>query len=245
MARDSARLSLEVYRLEVNGIARQSKRLALGNSNDPVPSIIERLEHVCVICARCSPRILFGNTKDYVDGRVAGYLCNEISPASRVRPATHFYALADCRDARRCGGPFDPKPHVEHVLRRGHQVNVNFEATIFDRSLHDDLRFRLTRKRTSAYFLSGQSGDFSPIAHSLGGSPSAVFWYNQLPQTVQFQLLLIIFVILPYEPNVMAPDAARSPSGGALDGFPTSARQASQGCMFVSKDLYRGIVALP
>lgn len=71
-----------------------------------------------------------------------------------------------------------------------------------------------------------------------------MFWYNQLPQTVQFQLLLIIFVILPYEPNVLAPYAARSPSGGALDGFLT-ARQASQGCMFVSKDLYRGIVALP
>jgi hypothetical protein len=121
---------------------------------------------------------------------------------------------------------------------------VNFEATIFDRSLHDDLRFRLTRKKTSAYFLSGQSGGSFPIAHSLGGSPSAVFWYNQLPQTVQFQLLLI-FVILPCEPNVLTPVAARSPCGGTLDGFPTSARQASQGCMFVSKELYRGIVALP
>jgi len=75
-----------------------------------------------------------------------------------------------------------------------------------------------------------QSAGRSPIAHSFGGSPSAVFWYIQLPQTVQFQLLLT-FVMFPGGPNAPTPEAARSPCGGTLDGFPTSSRQASQGCI--------------
>jgi hypothetical protein len=41
---------------------------------------------------------------------------------------------------------FDTKPDVEHVLRSGQQINVNFESAIFDRSLHEDLRFPHRRK---------------------------------------------------------------------------------------------------
>jgi hypothetical protein len=63
-----------------------------------------------------------------------------------------------------------------------------------------------------------------------GGSPTAVFWCIQLPQTVQFHLLLT-FVMLPGGPNALTPETARSPCGGTLDGFPTSSRQASQGCI--------------
>jgi hypothetical protein len=65
-----------------------------------------------------------------------------------------------------------------------------------------------------------------------------VFWYNQFPQTVQFQLFLVLD-ILPSELPALTSDAARSPCGGMLDGFPTIARQASQGCMFVSDALFR------
>lgn len=102
--------------------------------------------------------------------------------------------------------------------------------------------FRLPQKRNRDYFLSGQSAISLPITHWLGGTPSAVLPDNQLPQTVQFQLLLIL-VIFAGRPTVLTPDAARSPCGGMVDGFPTSARQASQGCMFVSDKLSRGIVA--
>ncbi|WP_166656320.1 hypothetical protein [Paraburkholderia sp. BL10I2N1] len=84
----------------------------------------------------------------------------------------------------------------------------------------------------------GQSAGRPPIVHSFGGSPSAVFWYSQLPQTVQFQLLLT-FVIWLGGPNALAPAAARSPCGGTLDGLPTSSRQASHGCTSVSHELFR------
>jgi hypothetical protein len=86
----------------------------------------------------------------------------------------------------------------------------------------------------------GQSAGRSPIAHSFGGSPSAVFWYIQLPQTVQFRLLT--FVMLPGGPNALTPEAARSPCGGTLDGFPTRSRQASEGYIWVSHKLFRGVV---
>ena len=88
---------------------------------------------------------------------------------------------------------------------------------------------------------SGQSNGRSPIAHSLGGSPSAVFWYNRLPQTVQHQLLLT-FVVWLGAPNALKPEAARSPCGGAVDGFPTNSRQALQGCITGSNESFRGIV---
>jgi hypothetical protein len=58
-----------------------------------------------------------------------------------------------------------------------------------------------------------------------------VFWYIQLPQTVQFHLLLT-FAMLPGGPNALTPETARSPCGGTLDGFPTWSRQASQGCIW-------------
>jgi hypothetical protein len=61
-----------------------------------------------------------------------------------------------------------------------------------------------------------------------------------LPQTVQFQLWLT-FVMLFGGPNALTPEAARSPCGGTLDGFPTNSRQALQGCIAVSKELFRGI----
>jgi hypothetical protein len=64
-----------------------------------------------------------------------------------------------------------------------------------------------------------------------------VFWYIQLPQTVQFQLLLTL-VMLPGGPNALIPEAARSPCGDTLDGFPTSSRQALQGCIYVSDELF-------
>jgi hypothetical protein len=67
--------------------------------------------------------------------------------------------------------------------------------------------------------------------------PSAVFWYSQLPQTVQFQLLLI-FVAWLGGPIALTPESARSPCGGTLDGFPTNLRQALQGCITASKDLF-------
>jgi hypothetical protein len=50
---------------------------------------------------------------------------------------------------------------------------------------------------------------------------------------VQFQLLLT-FVMLPGGPNALTPEAARSPCGGTPAGFPTSSRQASQGCIYMS-----------
>ena len=91
---------------------------------------------------------------------------------------------------------------------------------------------RLVRKVHDCHF-AGQSAGRSPIAHSFGGSPSAVFWYIQLPQTVQFHLLLT-FVMLPGGPTALTPEAARWACGGTLDGFPTSSRQASQGCIYVA-----------
>jgi hypothetical protein len=69
-----------------------------------------------------------------------------------------------------------------------------------------------------------------------------VFWYSQLPQIVQFQLLLIFFMLLGGS-VALTPEAARSPCGGTLDGFPTSSRQALQGCTTVSTELFRGIGA--
>jgi hypothetical protein len=67
--------------------------------------------------------------------------------------------------------------------------------------------------------------------------PSAVFWYSQLPQTVQFQLLLI-FVVWPDGPIALTPEGARSPCGETLDGLPANSRQALQGCITVSNDAY-------
>jgi hypothetical protein len=55
---------------------------------------------------------------------------------------------------------------------------------------------RCALRKVHGRHFAGQSAGRSPIAHSFGGSPSAVFWYLQLPQTVQFQLLLT-FVMLP------------------------------------------------
>ena len=57
---------------------------------------------------------------------------------------------------------------------------------------------------------------------------------------MQFQLWLT-FVMLFGGPNALTPEAARSPCGGTLDGFPTNSRQALQGCIAVSKELFRGI----
>jgi hypothetical protein len=190
---------------------------------------------------RLGAKTLSANTKDHVYGALTGYLCNQISPAPRVRPATHFYARADCCDTERFCGSFYTKPNVEHVLRRGRQVNVNFEATVFDSSLHEALSCGAV-ERVGVYVLSDQPSGRSPMAHRFGGSASAVFWYIQLPQTVQFQLLLI-FVMLAGGPYALAPEGARSPCGGTLDGFPTSARQASQGRMSVSKEPVREILA--
>jgi hypothetical protein len=59
---------------------------------------------------------------------------------------------------------------------------------------------------------------------------------------VQFQLWLT-FVMLFGGPNALTPEAARSPCGGTLDGFPTNSRQALQGCIAVSKQLFGGIEA--
>jgi hypothetical protein len=73
--------------------------------------------------------------------------------------------------------------------------------------------------------------------------PSAVFWYSQLPQTVQFQLLLI-FVMWLGGPIALTPEAARSPCGGTLDGLPTNSRQALQGCIAVSDNLIRRVKSL-
>ena len=41
---------------------------------------------------------------------------------------------------------FDATPYVEHVLRCGQQVNVNFESGIFNRSMHEEIRFPHRRK---------------------------------------------------------------------------------------------------
>jgi len=85
----------------------------------------------------------------------------------------------------------------------------------------------------AVYLSSGQSSGRFPMVHLFGTTLSAVFWYSQLPQTVQFQLLLTL-VMCPGDPDVQKPAAARSPCGATVDGFPTSARQASQGSMSVS-----------
>src|SRR5258708_24904066 len=89
---------------------------------------------------------------------------------------------------------------------------------------------------------SDQSDGRSPIPHSFGGPPSAVFWYSQLPQIVQFQLLLIFFMLLGGS-VALTPEAARSPCGGTLVGFSTISRQALQGLTTVSPEFVRGIGA--
>jgi len=60
---------------------------------------------------------------------------------------------------------------------------------------------------------------------------------------VQHQLLLT-FVVWLGAPNALKPEAARSPCGGADDGFPANSRQALQGCITVSNESFRGIVAV-
>jgi hypothetical protein len=74
-----------------------------------------------------------------------------------------------------------------------HETAVNLLAFIAHPTLHRKLRGIVRHPFPS------QSNGRSPIVHSFGGSPSAVFWYSQLPQTVQFQLLLI-FVMWPGDP---------------------------------------------
>jgi hypothetical protein len=81
-----------------------------------------------------------------------------------------------------------------------HEAAVNLLAFIAIPSLHRKLRGIVRHTFPS------QSNGRSPIVHSFGGSPSAVFWYSQLPQTVQFQLLLI-FVMWPGDPISLTPES--------------------------------------
>jgi hypothetical protein len=79
--------------------------------------------------------------EDYVDSSLSGYFRNEICPSAGKRSIADRYALPDRSNALKFGSCFDAKPYIEHVIRRGHQLNVNLEATVLDRSLHEDLRF--------------------------------------------------------------------------------------------------------
>src|SRR5579864_3352135 len=85
-------------------------------------------------------------TEDYIDSGLAGDLRNKVGPATGKRATPDLDSLSERRYALRPDGSFDTKPDVEHVLRCGQQINVNLESAIFDRSLHEDLRFQHHRK---------------------------------------------------------------------------------------------------
>jgi hypothetical protein len=73
---------------------------------------------------------------------LAGDFRNKVSPAAGKWATANFDALAKCCRTRRLNGPFNAKPDIEHVRRCRKQIDLNFEAAIFDCSLHEDLGFQ-------------------------------------------------------------------------------------------------------
>lgn len=89
---------------------------------------------------------LLSGAKDYIDSGLTGDLRNKVGPTTGKWVAPDLDALAERCYAGRLDVSFDTEADVEHVLRCGLQINVNFESAIFDRSLHKNLRFRHRRE---------------------------------------------------------------------------------------------------
>jgi hypothetical protein len=54
----TSRLALKVGRLQVDRSGRESTRLAFGDGNDSLASVIENLEHACIVRTRLKPKVV-------------------------------------------------------------------------------------------------------------------------------------------------------------------------------------------